>query len=140
MCFDSTELCVLAIARDGAIKTTTAGSPPIPSTDTMAAFVPSSSGGSGTASMNPPPATSISTRGGTAKAAVAEQISQTVQSTFNLLQLMHETSPSQAQLSKLPKNLLAKASTIRNTGQILEQLPQVISALDAHMESGLQRT
>ncbi|CAN1173688.1 Tobamovirus multiplication protein 2B [Linum perenne] len=83
----------------------------------MAAFVPSSSGGSGTASMNPPPATSISTRGGTAKAAVAEQISQTVQSTFNLLQLMHETSPSQAQLSKLPKNLLAKASTIRNTGQ-----------------------
>ncbi|CAN1173686.1 Tobamovirus multiplication protein 2B [Linum perenne] len=88
----------------------------------MAAFVPSSSGGSGTASMNPPPATSISTRGGTAKAAVAEQISQT------------------AQLSKLPKNLLAKASTIRNTGQILEQLPQVISALDAHMESGLQRT
>ncbi|CAN1249598.1 hypothetical protein LINPERPRIM_LOCUS7192 [Linum perenne] len=46
--------------------------------------------------MNPPPTTSISTRGGTTKAAVADQISQTVQFTFNLLQLMHETSPSHA--------------------------------------------
>ncbi|CAN1249599.1 hypothetical protein LINPERPRIM_LOCUS7192 [Linum perenne] len=73
--------------------------------------------------MNPPPTTSISTRGGTTKAAVADQISQTVQFTFNLLQLMHETSPSHAQLPKLPKNLLEKASTIRNTSQILEQLP-----------------
>ncbi|CAI0418441.1 unnamed protein product [Linum tenue] len=64
-----------------------------------------------------------------------------------------------AQLSKLPKNLMAKASTMKNTGQfvtssfiliahygctgfnfsqILEQLPQVISTLDAHMENGLQ--
>ncbi|CAI0471137.1 unnamed protein product [Linum tenue] len=98
----------------------------------------SSSGGSGITTFHPP-APSTSTRGGTAKAAVAEQISQTVQSTFNLLQLMQETSPSQAQLSKLPKNLLAKASTMKNTGQILEQLPQVISTLDAHMENGLQR-
>ncbi|CAL1399407.1 unnamed protein product [Linum trigynum] len=97
----------------------------------------SSSGGSGITTFHPP-APSTSTRGGTAKAAVAEQISQTVQSTFNLLQLMQETSPSQAQLSKLPKNLLAKASTMKNTGQILEQLPQVISTLDAHMENGLQ--
>ncbi|RVX00184.1 Tobamovirus multiplication protein 2B [Vitis vinifera] len=45
----------------------------------------------------------------------------------------------QAQLTKLPKNLLAKTSTIKNTGQLLEQMPRVISSLDAHIESGLQR-
>ncbi|KAJ0052234.1 hypothetical protein Pint_01141 [Pistacia integerrima] len=42
------------------------------------------------------------------------------------------------QLMKLPKNLLAKTSMIKNTGQVLEQMPQVISSLDAHMEYGLQ--
>ncbi|KAD5508044.1 hypothetical protein E3N88_15747 [Mikania micrantha] len=41
-------------------------------------------------------------------------------------------------LVKLPKNLLAKASTIKNTQQVLEQLPSVISLLDAHMDNGLQ--
>nr|KAJ0201013.1 hypothetical protein LSAT_V11C600324190 [Lactuca sativa] len=41
-------------------------------------------------------------------------------------------------LVKLPKNLLAKASTIRNTQQVLEQMPLVISSLDAHMDHGLQ--
>ncbi|KAL4590148.1 hypothetical protein LXL04_003069 [Taraxacum kok-saghyz] len=41
-------------------------------------------------------------------------------------------------LVKLPKNLLAKASTIKNTQQVLEQMPQVISSLDAHMDHGLQ--
>ncbi|KAJ4826782.1 hypothetical protein Tsubulata_034769 [Turnera subulata] len=123
--------------------------------------------------------TASSSREGTAKATVAEQISQSIQSTSNLLHLMQQSSPSQAyythtfslyitfslfffnrisdallvylmwyyyhlieeqkaQLSKLPKNLLAKASTIKNTGQVLEQMPRVISALDAHMESGLQ--
>lgn len=39
---------------------------------------------------------------------------------------------------KLPKNLLAKTSTIKNTGQVLEQMPRVISSLDAHMDNGLQ--
>ncbi|KAF5960106.1 hypothetical protein HYC85_001315 [Camellia sinensis] len=43
-----------------------------------------------------------------------------------------------AQLIKLPKNLLAKTSTIKNTGLVLEQMPRVISSLDAHMENGLQ--
>ncbi|KAK9266925.1 hypothetical protein L1049_027184 [Liquidambar formosana] len=43
-----------------------------------------------------------------------------------------------AHLIKLPKNLLAKASTIKNTGQVLEQMPRVISSLDAHIERGLQ--
>ncbi|XP_010447739.2 PREDICTED: uncharacterized protein LOC104757606 [Camelina sativa] len=42
-----------------------------------------------------------------------------------------------AQLAKLPKNLLAKASLTKATGQALAQLPQVISSLDAHIESGL---
>ena len=77
---------------------------------------------------------------------------------------------SQAQLTKLPKNLLAKVSTIKNTEQVytsiwcrivdecenkvckvcnagcfsfplqvLEQLPGVISSLDAYMENGLQK-
>ncbi|KAM3686772.1 hypothetical protein ACB098_10G028500 [Castanea mollissima] len=80
-----------------------------------------------------------SSREGTAKAMVADQISQAVQSTSNLLHLMQQSSVSQAQLIKLPKNLLAKTSTIKNTGQVLEQMPRVISSFDAHMENGLQR-
>ncbi|WVY99580.1 hypothetical protein V8G54_025650 [Vigna mungo] len=76
--------------------------------------------------------------GGTAKTTVAEQISQAVQSTSNLLHLMQHSSPAQAQLVKLPKNLLAMVPTIKNTEQILEQLPKVISSLDGHMENGLQ--
>ncbi|CAO2837959.1 unnamed protein product [Amaranthus hypochondriacus] len=79
-----------------------------------------------------------SSREGTAKAAVADQISQSIQSTSNLLQLMHQSSPSQAQLAKLPKNLLAKTNMIRNTGQVLQQLPLVVSSLDAYMDDGLQ--
>ncbi|KAF5201006.1 Tobamovirus multiplication protein 2b [Thalictrum thalictroides] len=68
---------------------------------------------------------------------VAEHISQAVQSTSNLLHLMQQSSPSQAYLVKLPKNLLSKTSTIKNTAQVLEKLPQVISSLDAHTEDGL---
>ncbi|WOL06131.1 tobamovirus multiplication protein 2B [Canna indica] len=75
---------------------------------------------------------------GSPKAVVSDRISQAVLSTSNLLHLMHESSPSQAHLVKLPKNLWAKVSTIKNTGQVLEQLPQVISSLDAYMESSLQ--
>ncbi|KNA21908.1 hypothetical protein SOVF_038950 [Spinacia oleracea] len=78
-----------------------------------------------------------STRESTAKTAVADQISQSIQSTSNLLQLMQQSSPSQAHLAKLPKNLLAKTDTIKNTGQVLQQLPLVISSLDAYMENGL---
>ena len=71
----------------------------------------------------------------------------------------------QAQLAKLPKNLLAKTDMIRNTGQVcyhylqepcksqqqcflfliptlimqvLQQLPLVVSSLDAYMDDGLQ--
>ncbi|XP_021286290.1 tobamovirus multiplication protein 2B isoform X2 [Herrania umbratica] len=80
-----------------------------------------------------------SSREGTAKSIVTEQISQAVQSTSNLLHLMQQSSPSQTQLMKLPKNLLAKTPTIKNTGQMLEQMPRVVSALDAHIDSGLQR-
>ncbi|KAJ8506323.1 hypothetical protein OPV22_007209 [Ensete ventricosum] len=76
-------------------------------------------------------------REGSAKATVADRISQAVQSTSNLLHLMQESSPSQAQLIKLPKNLFAKVYTIKNTGQVLDQLPRVISSLDAYMESSL---
>ncbi|GLT91189.1 hypothetical protein SLE2022_090890 [Rubroshorea leprosula] len=79
-----------------------------------------------------------SSREGAAKATVNDQISQAVQSTANLIHLMQQSSPSQAQLMKLPKNLLAKTSAIKNTGQALEQMPRVISSLDAHMEIGLQ--
>ncbi|XP_010518878.1 PREDICTED: tobamovirus multiplication protein 2B [Tarenaya hassleriana] len=73
----------------------------------------------------------------TAKLVVADQISQAVNSTANLLHLMRQSSPSQAKLVKLPKNLLAKSSMTKATGQVLEQLPQVISSLDGHIESGL---
>ncbi|XP_058085833.1 tobamovirus multiplication protein 2B isoform X1 [Magnolia sinica] len=78
-------------------------------------------------------------REGTAKATVSDQISQAVQSTSNLLQLMQRSSPSQALLIKLPKTLLDKASTIKNTGQAIDEMPRVISSVDAYMESGLQR-
>uniref|UniRef100_A0A164TRS9 BLOC-1-related complex subunit 7 n=1 Tax=Daucus carota subsp. sativus TaxID=79200 RepID=A0A164TRS9_DAUCS len=77
-------------------------------------------------------------REGSAKAVVSDHISQTIKSTSNVLQLMLQSSPSQAQLRKLPKDLLAKTSTIRNTEQVLNQLPHVISSLDAHTEQGLQ--
>ncbi|PRQ18692.1 hypothetical protein RchiOBHm_Chr7g0208861 [Rosa chinensis] len=79
-----------------------------------------------------------SSRENTAKNMVSDQISQAVLSTSNLLHLMQQSSPSQTQLIKLPKNLLLKSSTIKNTGNLLEQMPQVISSLDAHMETGLQ--
>ncbi|KAI4368688.1 hypothetical protein MLD38_017218 [Melastoma candidum] len=89
-----------------------------------------------------------SNRENTAKAIVADQISQAVQSTSNLLRLIQQSSPSQGQLGKLPKNLLDRTATIRNTGtgflqcgdlvQVLEQLPRVISSLDEHMESALR--
>ncbi|KAJ7944626.1 Tobamovirus multiplication protein 2B [Quillaja saponaria] len=82
--------------------------------------------------------TGSSSRDGSAKAIVTDQIAQAVESTSNLLRFMQQSSPSQAQLIKLPKNLYAKASTIKNTGQVLEQMPQVISSLDAHIENGLQ--
>ncbi|CAA7393241.1 unnamed protein product [Spirodela intermedia] len=73
-----------------------------------------------------------------AAAAVADHITQAVKSTSNLIHLMQENSPSQARLAKLTKNLLVKTATIKNTGQVLEQLPRVISSLDAYMDSGLQ--
>ncbi|KAI5655868.1 hypothetical protein M9H77_33055 [Catharanthus roseus] len=81
---------------------------------------------------------SSSSREGSAKTMAADQITQAVQSSSNLLQLMLQSSPSQAQLVNLPKNLLAKASTIKNTELALQQMPRLISALDAHMENGLQ--
>ncbi|XP_009612633.1 tobamovirus multiplication protein 2B [Nicotiana tomentosiformis] len=82
--------------------------------------------------------TGSSSRDGSAKTMVADQITQSIQSTSNLLHLMLQSSPSQAELMKLPKTLFAKTPTIKNTELVLEQLPQVISALDAHMENGLQ--
>ncbi|XP_042048464.1 tobamovirus multiplication protein 2B-like isoform X1 [Salvia splendens] len=69
---------------------------------------------------------------------VADQISQSVQSTSNLLHLMLQSSPSRAQLMKLPRNLLSMTSTIKNTESVLEQMPQVVSSLDTHVERGLQ--
>ncbi|EOA39269.1 hypothetical protein CARUB_v10012275mg [Capsella rubella] len=54
----------------------------------------------------------------TAKAIVADQITQAVNSTANLLHLMRQSSSSQAQLAKLPKNLLAKTSLTKATGQV----------------------
>lgn len=76
-------------------------------------------------------------RDGSAKSSVTEQISQTVESTSNLLHLMQQSSPSQLYLAKLPKSLLSKTSTIKNTQQVLQHLPQLISSLDAHTEHGL---
>ncbi|KAH0879696.1 hypothetical protein HID58_067090 [Brassica napus] len=52
----------------------------------------------------------------TAEAVVAGQISQAVNSTANLLHLIRQSSS--AKLAKLPKNLLAKASLTKATGQV----------------------
>ncbi|XP_006648541.1 tobamovirus multiplication protein 2B-like [Oryza brachyantha] len=76
--------------------------------------------------------------GAQAQAAVAEQMAQALHSTSNLLHLMEESSPAQAHLAKLPKKLLAKASLAKNTGQVLHQLPHVVSSLDAYMEASFQ--
>ncbi|KAK8944476.1 hypothetical protein KSP39_PZI007891 [Platanthera zijinensis] len=51
----------------------------------------------------------------------------------------HDLQTYVALLVNLPKNLLAKAAIIKNTGQVLEQLPRVISSLDSYMESSLQK-
>lgn len=82
--------------------------------------------------------TGANSREGTAKSTVNEQISQAVLSTSNLLHLMQQSSPSRTQLMKLPKILLAKTPTIKNTGQMLELMPRAISSLDAHIDNGLQ--
>ncbi|XP_024987061.1 tobamovirus multiplication protein 2B [Cynara cardunculus var. scolymus] len=82
--------------------------------------------------------TSSISRDNSAKAMVSDQISQAVLSTSNLLHIMLQSSPSQDKLVKLPKNLLAKVPTIKNTQQVLEQMPSVISSLDEHMDRGLQ--
>jgi len=73
---------------------------------------------------------------GTTKGMVADHISQAVLSTSNLLHLMQQSSPTQG-LVKLPKNLLAKTTNIKNTEQVLDQMPLVISALDAHLARAL---
>ncbi|KAF3585195.1 hypothetical protein F2Q69_00030340, partial [Brassica cretica] len=52
----------------------------------------------------------------TAEAVVAGQISQAVNSTANFLHLIRQSSS--AELAKLPKNLLAKASLTKATGQV----------------------
>eukprot|EP00252_Welwitschia_mirabilis_P025880 TRINITY_DN8252_c0_g1_i1.p1 TRINITY_DN8252_c0_g1~~TRINITY_DN8252_c0_g1_i1.p1 ORF type:complete len:110 (+),score=26.70 TRINITY_DN8252_c0_g1_i1:247-576(+) len=78
-----------------------------------------------------------STSEGTTKGMVTEQISQAVLSTTNLLQLMQESSPAQG-LSKLPKSFLTKIENVKHTEQSLEQLPQVISSLDAYLDRALQ--
>ncbi|GAA0156202.1 hypothetical protein LIER_13747 [Lithospermum erythrorhizon] len=75
---------------------------------------------------------------GSAKTAVGDQISQSIESTSNLVQLMLQSSPAQAEVMKLPRSLLAKTATIKNTEVTLEQMPGVISSLDAHIDNGLQ--
>lgn len=81
---------------------------------------------------------SSSGREGSAKTIAADQISQAIQSTSNLLHLMLQSSPAQVELLKLPRSLLAKTPTIKNTELVLEQLPHVISSLDAHVDDALQ--
>lgn len=55
-----------------------------------------------------------------------------------ILQLHYANISSQVHLAKLPKNLLAKTSLTKNTEHVLQQLPNVISSLDAFMDSSLQ--
>ncbi|XP_071701106.1 tobamovirus multiplication protein 2B-like [Rutidosis leptorrhynchoides] len=93
-----------------------------------------------------PPATAVPVAGkgkthsrdNSAKTMVTDQITQAVLSTSNLLHIMLQSSPSQDNLVKLPKNLLAKTTTIKNTQRVLEQMPLVISSVDEHMDHGLQ--
>lgn len=76
----------------------------------------------------------MASEGTTAK--VADRLSQSILSVYNLADLIRNTSPIQAS-SKLPKELLAKAPSIKNTGMLLQQMPGVIAALDAHSDKSL---
>ncbi|KAK6164331.1 hypothetical protein DH2020_001195 [Rehmannia glutinosa] len=103
-------------------------------------------------------------REGSAKSAVADQISQSVQSTSNMLHLMLQSSPAHVSLSlslslcaifgyTIPTYEASEESSSQDlydkkyrTGfpldhgymQVLEQMPLVISSLDEHVERGLQ--
>lgn len=68
---------------------------------------------------------------------VNDRLSNSILSLSNLAQLIRDTSPTEG-LSKLPKELLAKTPNVKNTGQILEQMPIAIVALDAHLDKALE--
>eukprot|EP00249_Psilotum_nudum_P036547 c7946_g1_i1 orf=144-488(+) len=75
--------------------------------------------------------------GRTAKAMVADHLSQSIVSASNLVHLIRESSSAES-LAKLPKELVGKTPNIKNTGGILEQMPRIITALDAHLDNGLE--
>ncbi|KAJ0547366.1 hypothetical protein HanIR_Chr08g0371421 [Helianthus annuus] len=77
-------------------------------------------------------------RENSAKTMVSDQISQAVLSTSNLIRIMLQASPSQDNLVKLPKNLLAKASTIKKHSAGLGADAFGDFFLDAYMDTGLQ--
>ncbi|KAH7279436.1 hypothetical protein KP509_37G019800 [Ceratopteris richardii] len=78
----------------------------------------------------------MASEGTTAK--VAERLSQTVLSVYTLTDLIRSVSPIEVD-SNLSKELLAKASNIKNTGILLRQMPSVIAALDAHSDKSIRR-
>jgi len=80
------------------------------------------------------------TKGSTAlKALTTQKSSHCIVQSANLLhQLRKSSSHSEQIVAKLSKDLAAKIPSIKTTGQLLEQMPSIIVALDAHLDSAFQ--
>jgi hypothetical protein len=79
------------------------------------------------------------TKGSTAlKSLVVDKSSHCIVQSANLLQHLRKYSHSEEIVAKLSKDVAAKIPNIKTTGQLLEQMPSVIVALDAHLDSAFQ--
>ncbi|KAG0564850.1 hypothetical protein KC19_8G144900 [Ceratodon purpureus] len=78
------------------------------------------------------------TQGSTAlKALATDSISSSVLQSANLLHLLRNA-PHSETIAKLPKDLSLKIPIIKTTGELLEQMPSVIVALDSHLDNAIR--
>ncbi|GBG70216.1 hypothetical protein CBR_g6348 [Chara braunii] len=69
---------------------------------------------------------------------VSEKITESVQATIQLTQGLRRSS-NVDEIAKFPKALATKNDNIVGTGQLLEQMPSVIAALDANLDAAIHR-
>lgn len=78
------------------------------------------------------------TQGSTAlKALATDRISTCILQSANLSQLLRNSAHTEI-VAKLSKDLSLKVSNIKTTGELLEQMPSVIVALDSHLDSAIR--
>jgi hypothetical protein len=78
------------------------------------------------------------TQGSTAlKALATDKISTCILQSANLLHLLRNSAHSEV-VAKLPKDLSLKVPNVKTTGEILEQMPSVIVALDSHLDNAIR--